>query len=102
MSATVVEYPIRALAISNGRRNSLVWRYGFSRDLPCAAYHRSGKIVFCCRARLGGKLGSRARVALLPGTALVGAALCVSLAVVPAFAVDVSTQAQLDQAVADG
>jgi hypothetical protein len=46
--------------------------------------------------------GSRARVALMSGTALVGAALCVSLAVVPAFAVDVSTQAQLDQAVADG
>ena len=38
----------------------------------------------------------------MSGTALVGAALCVSLAVVPAFAVDVSTQAQLDQAVADG
>jgi fibronectin-binding autotransporter adhesin len=46
--------------------------------------------------------GSRARVALMSGTALVGAALCMSLAVVPAFAVDVSTQAQLDQAVADG
>ena len=46
--------------------------------------------------------GSRARDALLSGTALVGAALCVSLAVLPAFAVDVSTQAQLDQAVADG
>jgi len=59
----------------------------------------------CDRARaqrLCAFRGSRARDALLSGTALVGAALCVSLAVVPAFAVDVSTQAQLDQAVADG
>jgi fibronectin-binding autotransporter adhesin len=59
----------------------------------------------CDRARvrrLCAFRGSRARVALMSGTALVGAALCVSLAVVPAFAVDVSTQAQLDQAVADG
>src|SRR6516164_6238245 len=59
----------------------------------------------CDRARaqrLCAFRGSRARDALLSGTALVGAALCVSLAVLPAFAVDVSTQAQLDQAVADG
>jgi hypothetical protein len=59
----------------------------------------------CDRARaqrLRAFRGSRAHVALMSGTALVGAALCVSLAVVPAFAVDVSTQAQLDQAVADG
>src|SRR5262249_8275966 len=59
----------------------------------------------CDRARaqrLCAFRGSRARDALLSGTALVGAAVCVSLAVVPAFAVDVSTQAQLDQAVADG
>src|SRR6516162_8554821 len=48
----------------------------------------------------GFKWGARARP--WPGPGLVGAALCVSLAVVPAFAVDVSTQAQLDQAVADG
>src|SRR5262245_17506352 len=60
------------------------------------------KDSFLLQGPPGGSLGSRARVALLPGTALVGAALCVSLAVVPAFAVDVSTQAQLDQAVADG
>src|SRR6516162_2311513 len=60
------------------------------------------KDSFLLQGPPGGRLESRARVALLPGTALVGAALCVSLAVVPAFAVDVSTQAQLDQAVADG
>jgi len=59
------------------------------------------KDSFLLQGPPGGKLGSRARIALLPGTALVGAALCVSLAVVPAFAVDVSTQAQLDQAVAN-
>jgi hypothetical protein len=44
----------------------------------------------CDRARaqrLCAFRGSRARVALMSGTALVGAALCVSLAVVPAFAV---------------
>ncbi len=46
----------------------------------------------------------RARRALLSGTALVGAAVCVSLAIAPtpALAVDISTQAQLDAAIAGG
>jgi fibronectin-binding autotransporter adhesin len=47
---------------------------------------------------------SRARAALLSGTALVGAAFCVSLAVVPtpALADDVSNQTQLDAAITAG
>ena len=46
----------------------------------------------------------RARRALLSGSALVSAGLCLSLAVVPTpvLAVDISTQAQLDAAIAAG
>src|SRR5262249_30135273 len=67
-----------------------------------------------CRTALAGAIARapklyathalRARRALLSGTALVGAALCVSLAIAPtpALAVDISTQAQLDAAIAGG
>jgi hypothetical protein len=60
-----------------------------------------------CRARTqmaGVSPRLPARRAPLSGSALVGAALCLSLAVVPTpvLAVDISTQAQLDAAIAAG
>jgi len=55
------------------------------------------------RAHADGPRGC-ARRALLSGSALVSAGLCLSLAVVPTpvLAVDISTQAQLDAAIAAG